>query len=216
MTTGMIVLAGGIGKRIGRPFPKQFLLLGRQAADHPRPREGPRHPRDRARRHHLPGGPPRPDPRADREPPAGRRSSSASCGGDVAPGVGLQRAARARRRRLGPHPRGRPAAGDGRGVPRAHGRPGRERDVRHPDLVHRPQGPRLRRGPARARRAGQRPAAPEVRPRQAAARPRGGAGRRRTSSPRTPSLFHHYVGEPVRHPARLRRATSRSRSRRTP
>jgi 2-C-methyl-D-erythritol 4-phosphate cytidylyltransferase len=25
---GMIVLAGGIGKRIGRPFPKQFLLLG--------------------------------------------------------------------------------------------------------------------------------------------------------------------------------------------
>jgi 2-C-methyl-D-erythritol 4-phosphate cytidylyltransferase len=28
MTTGMIVLAGGIGKRIGRPFPKQFLLLG--------------------------------------------------------------------------------------------------------------------------------------------------------------------------------------------
>jgi 2-C-methyl-D-erythritol 4-phosphate cytidylyltransferase len=28
MQTGMIVLAGGIGKRIGRPFPKQFLLLG--------------------------------------------------------------------------------------------------------------------------------------------------------------------------------------------
>ena len=28
MTTGMVVLAGGIGKRIGRPFPKQFLLLG--------------------------------------------------------------------------------------------------------------------------------------------------------------------------------------------
>lgn len=28
MRTGMIVLAGGIGKRIGRPFPKQFLLLG--------------------------------------------------------------------------------------------------------------------------------------------------------------------------------------------
>src|SRR4051794_22391885 len=28
MTTGMIVLAGGTGKRIGRPFPKQFLLLG--------------------------------------------------------------------------------------------------------------------------------------------------------------------------------------------
>ena len=28
MTTGMIVLAGGIGRRIGRPFPKQFLLLG--------------------------------------------------------------------------------------------------------------------------------------------------------------------------------------------
>ncbi len=28
MTTGLIVLAGGIGKRIGRPFPKQFLLLG--------------------------------------------------------------------------------------------------------------------------------------------------------------------------------------------
>lgn len=28
MTTGMIVLAGGVGKRIGRPFPKQFLLLG--------------------------------------------------------------------------------------------------------------------------------------------------------------------------------------------
>ena len=28
MTTGMIVLAGGIGKRIGRSFPKQFLLLG--------------------------------------------------------------------------------------------------------------------------------------------------------------------------------------------
>ena len=28
MRTGMIVLAGGVGKRIGRPFPKQFLLLG--------------------------------------------------------------------------------------------------------------------------------------------------------------------------------------------
>jgi 2-C-methyl-D-erythritol 4-phosphate cytidylyltransferase len=28
MKTGMVVLAGGIGKRIGRPFPKQFLLLG--------------------------------------------------------------------------------------------------------------------------------------------------------------------------------------------
>lgn len=28
MKTGLIVLAGGIGKRIGRPFPKQFLLLG--------------------------------------------------------------------------------------------------------------------------------------------------------------------------------------------
>jgi 2-C-methyl-D-erythritol 4-phosphate cytidylyltransferase len=28
MTVGMVVLAGGIGRRIGRPFPKQFLLLG--------------------------------------------------------------------------------------------------------------------------------------------------------------------------------------------
>jgi 2-C-methyl-D-erythritol 4-phosphate cytidylyltransferase len=28
MRTGMIVLAGGIGRRIGRPVPKQFLLLG--------------------------------------------------------------------------------------------------------------------------------------------------------------------------------------------
>jgi 2-C-methyl-D-erythritol 4-phosphate cytidylyltransferase len=28
MKLGMVVLAGGIGKRIGRPFPKQFLLLG--------------------------------------------------------------------------------------------------------------------------------------------------------------------------------------------
>jgi 2-C-methyl-D-erythritol 4-phosphate cytidylyltransferase len=28
MKIGMIVLAGGLGKRIGRPFPKQFLLLG--------------------------------------------------------------------------------------------------------------------------------------------------------------------------------------------
>lgn len=28
MTTGMIVLAGGIGKRIGKPIPKQLLLLG--------------------------------------------------------------------------------------------------------------------------------------------------------------------------------------------
>lgn len=28
MRTGMVVLAGGIGKRIGRPVPKQFLLLG--------------------------------------------------------------------------------------------------------------------------------------------------------------------------------------------
>lgn len=28
MAIGMIVLAGGIGKRIGRPIPKQFLLLG--------------------------------------------------------------------------------------------------------------------------------------------------------------------------------------------
>lgn len=28
MKIGMVVLAGGIGRRIGRPFPKQFLLLG--------------------------------------------------------------------------------------------------------------------------------------------------------------------------------------------
>ena len=28
MRPGMVVLAGGIGKRIGRPIPKQFLLLG--------------------------------------------------------------------------------------------------------------------------------------------------------------------------------------------
>lgn len=28
MNIGMVVLAGGIGKRIGRPVPKQFLLLG--------------------------------------------------------------------------------------------------------------------------------------------------------------------------------------------
>ena len=28
MKVGMVVLAGGIGKRIGRPMPKQFLLLG--------------------------------------------------------------------------------------------------------------------------------------------------------------------------------------------
>ena len=28
MSIGMVVLAGGIGRRIGRPFPKQFLLLG--------------------------------------------------------------------------------------------------------------------------------------------------------------------------------------------
>ena len=28
MTVGMVVLAGGIGKRIGQPVPKQFLLLG--------------------------------------------------------------------------------------------------------------------------------------------------------------------------------------------
>jgi len=28
MKIGMVVLAGGLGKRIGRPFPKQFLLLG--------------------------------------------------------------------------------------------------------------------------------------------------------------------------------------------
>ena len=28
MTFGLVVLAGGIGRRIGRPFPKQFLLLG--------------------------------------------------------------------------------------------------------------------------------------------------------------------------------------------
>ena len=62
MKIGMIVLAGGIGKRIGRPFPKQFLLLGgkpllvhvlekaRAIAEH------------RAGRHHLPGGAPRRDP----------------------------------------------------------------------------------------------------------------------------------------------------------
>jgi len=28
MKIGLVVLAGGVGKRIGRPFPKQFLLLG--------------------------------------------------------------------------------------------------------------------------------------------------------------------------------------------
>ena len=28
MKIGMVVLAGGVGKRIGQPFPKQFLLLG--------------------------------------------------------------------------------------------------------------------------------------------------------------------------------------------
>jgi len=28
MATGLIVLAAGVGRRIGRPFPKQCLLLG--------------------------------------------------------------------------------------------------------------------------------------------------------------------------------------------
>ena len=73
MTTGMIVLAGGIGKRIGRPFPKQFLLLGGKPLII--------HVLEKARaipeiervvitcpEAHL-----EPDPRAAREPPAGRQ-----------------------------------------------------------------------------------------------------------------------------------------------
>ena len=55
MKIGMIVLAGGVGKRIGRPFPKQFLLLGGKPLHRPRAREGAADPGHRADRHHLPG-----------------------------------------------------------------------------------------------------------------------------------------------------------------
>ena len=64
---------------------------------------------------------------------------------------------------------------------------GSERDVRHPDPVHRAQGPRLRRGPPRARRAGQRPAAPEVRPGEAVSRRTRRPAARAPRSPRTPA-----------------------------
>ena len=97
MTTGMIVLAGGIGKRIGRPFPKQFLLLGgkpliihvlEKARDIPEIErvvitcpEGHLEATSELIANHRLGDEVRVHPR--------RR---------VAPGVGLQRAARPRRR----------------------------------------------------------------------------------------------------------------------
>ncbi len=59
MSTGMVVLAGGIGKRIGRPFPKQFLLLGGKPLIIHVLEKARALPGDRTRRHHLPGGAPR-------------------------------------------------------------------------------------------------------------------------------------------------------------
>ena len=62
MKIGMIVLAGGIGKRIGRPFPKQFLLLGGKPLIIHVLEKARADRRHRPGRHHLPGSPPRGDP----------------------------------------------------------------------------------------------------------------------------------------------------------
>ena len=117
MTTGMIVLAGGIGKRIGRPFPKQFLLLGGKPLII--------HVLEKARaipeiervvitcpEAHLDA-----DPRADREPPAAARSSSASTAAHRARSRSTTGCSALEGVRLDPHPRGGPAARHGRGVP---------------------------------------------------------------------------------------------------
>ena len=57
MKIGMIVLAGGIGKRIGRPFPKQFLLLGGKPLIIHVLEKARADPGHRPGRHHLPGEP---------------------------------------------------------------------------------------------------------------------------------------------------------------
>ena len=78
MKIGMIVLAGGVGKRIGRPFPKQFLLLGGKPLIV--------HVLEKARLIPAiervvitcPESPPRRDPPADRQPRLRRAGSAAS------------------------------------------------------------------------------------------------------------------------------------------
>ena len=187
MTTGMIVLAGGIGKRIGRPFPKQFLLLGGKPLII--------HVLEKARAIPeiervvitCPEGASRGDPRSCIANHGFGDKFTCIVGGVVTPGIGLQRAcsrSTGSTRSSSTRPSGRwSSTAEFRALHRGRGR---ERDVRHPDPVHGPQGPRVRRGPARARRARQRPAAPEVRPRQAAARPTRRRAATARSSPRTP------------------------------
>ena len=62
MKIGMIVLAGGRRQAHRTPVPEAVPAARRQAAPRPRAREGTRHPRHRARRHHLSRGAPRGDP----------------------------------------------------------------------------------------------------------------------------------------------------------
>ena len=187
MKFGMVVLAGGIGRRIGRPFPKQFLLLGgKPLIIHvlEKARAIPEletvvitcpeahleetrkllanHGFDEARFTCIVGGVSR------------QESVYLGLGGlDDFDSVILHEAVRPL-----------VTAEEFRALIASRGR---ERDVRHPDLVHGPAGPRVRRGPPRSRRAGQRPAAAEVRPREAGRGARGGPTRRRARSPRTPA-----------------------------
>ena len=181
MTFGMVVLAGGIGRRIGRPFPKQFLLLGGKPLII--------HVLEKARalteleRIVITC----PEAHLDETRPAPARTTAwttaSRCivGGATRQESVFKGLMDARGRRLGDPPRGRPAARHARGVPGPDREPGRERDVRQPAVVHGRPRPRVRRGPARSRGAGQRPAADEVRSGEARSpptRPRATPARR--------------------------------------
>ena len=140
MKLGMIVLAGGVGKRIGRPFPKQFLLLGgkplvihvlekaRVIAEIDRVViTCPEAHLDETRRLLANHG----------------FDARFSCilGGESRQESVRPRSRGARGLHLGHHPRGGPTAGHHRRVPSPHRGRGPERDVRHPDPVHGPEGP---------------------------------------------------------------------------
>ena len=198
MKIGMIVLAGGIGKRIGRPFPKQFLLLGGKPLIVHVLEKARAHPRHRAGRHHLPGGPPRGDPASSSPTTASTSRFTCIVGGASRQESVYLGLARARRLRLGHHPRGGPAARHGRRVPRRSSPPrtrtrcsasrSRSRSSRA-TTTSRTCSSATSWSTSSCRRSS---TGPSCWPAHEAAR-RDGAYFTEDAS-----LFHHYAGEPVR------------------
>ena len=190
------------------PVPEAVPAPRRQAADHPRAREGAGDRRARAGRHHLPRGATWTRPASCS--PNHRMDGRFKCivGGATRQESGLQGAAGARRRRLGDPPRGRPAARHARGVPGADREPGRERDVRQLAVRSRSCAATNTSRACSIARSWSTSSCPKKFDRaQAGRRPRGGPRRRRREFTDDASLFVAHSSERGPDPARATSGT---------